>query len=158
MKFSFLILQSVTNENNIIKAMRKLLISLVLSVSAITSIAQNNINIYPKNGAPVTYALTQNPKITYENQNLVVSISDIKISYPLSDFQKFTFEDLPSGISSTTVISKTDSPLSIYTLGGALVKTIAKGKADDVRISLDELDKGVYIIKRGNTTFKVAKE
>jgi len=52
---------------------------------------------------------------------------------------------------------KDEGPLSIYTLGGVLVKTVPAEAGGRHTYSLDELPAGVYVVKSKTTSYKVVK-
>jgi hypothetical protein len=119
--------------------------------------AQQHLNIWQTNGELVSYAFAQKPLITYEDETLVLTTTAIKVEYPLSAVRKFTFEDNPNAIGTVHAELKDDAPLRIYSVGGILLKTVPAGPEGST-FYLDNLPKGVYIIKTPTTSHKITKQ
>lgn len=57
-------------------------------------VAQTRVlSIYTKQGEVVQYPFEEQPKIIYQNGNLIIKSSNIEVSYPLDNIRKFTLND-----------------------------------------------------------------
>lgn len=57
-------------------------------------VAQTRVlSIYTKQGEVVQYPFEEQPKIIYQNGNLIIKSSNIEVSYPLDNLRKFTLND-----------------------------------------------------------------
>lgn len=57
-------------------------------------VAQTRVlSIYTKQGEVVQYPFEEQPKIIYQNGNLIIKSSNIQVCYPLDNIRKFTLND-----------------------------------------------------------------
>lgn len=146
------------NHNKTIKIMkRNLLLALAsLLLGTASAFAQNTLNIHQKTGGVVSYSFSEKPVVTYTEDGIHLVTNSVEVDYPLSNLEKFTFEDnvSPSGIIRTEGGS---SDVQIYSVGGTLVKTV---KATDgvTTFSTKDLPAGIYVIKNGKSTYKIVKK
>lgn len=86
---------------------------------------------------------------------LKVSTKTVSIEFPLTELNKLSFEDELTDIK-LQHIKRESSDILIFNEKGVLIKRIH----NDSGISenkISEFPKGIFIIKKGNTTFKVLK-
>lgn len=113
------------------------------------------IIVWLKDGTKTEILFNQMPEFLYADGNVSLQNSDTQLSWPLSNLQKFTFEDVeaskPTGIKDVKTTPKLDIAKGcvVYDLSGKLVKRQIR--------SLSELPKGTYILKDGSVTTKVVK-
>ena len=142
--------------------MKRLLLSLLAIVAAATAPrAQTALIVHQKSGGTVEFAFSEKPVVTYSDGYLVISVQYglASVSYPLSDMQKFTFGELSSDY--TRIIAPKDvapQPTYIYSIGGMLMRTLQPGEDGSTPANVDGLPAGTYIIKNGNTTYKINKK
>ena len=96
----------------------------------------------------------QMPEFLYADGHVSVQNGSTQLSWPLSNLQKFTFENVastPTDIKDVKTAAKLDilKDCAVYDLSGRLIKKHIR--------SLSELPKGEYIIKDGNVTTKVVR-
>lgn len=119
------------------------------------------------------YQLSDKAQVTFEGKSLVVTAPNLSSTYPLTDVLRFNYKDVaPSGIETlrdddaqidyengTLILThlKRDATVGIYDAAGKLVRQLKAGRAGTYRISLEQLPLGVYIVKAGTTTFKIAR-
>ena len=94
-----------------------------------------------KTSQKVAYALDDEPKITFTETELVIESKTFKVSYPLEDMDRFTYESQSSGIKDLQTEKETfqiegeslifpslkaNSSVALYSLNGTLIlkKTI----------------------------------
>jgi hypothetical protein len=148
--------------------MKKLFLSALVALSAHTVWADEyNYLTVAYNSVEQSIALGTVQKITFENGNCVVSTTDGKFTYPLSQMEKMKFTVDPTAIKSLPEASKSlafanglltlgrQGTLRIYNAGGALVRLaeVKKNGTADLR----SLPKGLYIISLGEETIKIKK-
>lgn len=142
-------------------SMRRILLMLVLIVGALPIMAQNVLNVHSKTGAVVSYAFSEKPVVTYDGDVLVLKTEKVSVEYPLSDLEKFTFGDTESAVESISASGISgDRSISIFDMSGRSVKTISadEGTDSDPRLLLNNLEKGIYIVKQGEVSYKIIKE
>ena len=140
--------------------MKRLLLSLLILTAAFISRAQTALIVYQKSGGTVEFAFSEKPVVTYSEGYLVISVQDglASVSYPLSDMQKFTFGELSSEY--TRIIAPKEvapQPTYIYSIGGILMRTLQPTEDGSTPANVDGLPAGTYIIKNGNTSYKITK-
>lgn len=136
---------------------RKNLLALAsLFLGAASAFAQNTLNVHQKSGGVVSYSFSEKPVVTYTEDGIHLVTNSVEVDYPLSNLEKFTFEDStsPSGIIRTEGGS---SDVQIYSVGGTLVKTI-KANEGTTTFSTSDLPAGIYVIKNGKSTYKIIKK
>ncbi len=120
------------------------------------------------------FRLSDKAQVTFEGSSLVVTAPNLSSTYPLTDVLRFNYKDVaPSGIETlrdddaqidyengTLVLThlKRNATVGIYDAAGKLVRQLKAGRAGTYRISLEQLPLGVYIVKAGTTTFKIARQ
>ena len=141
--------------------MKRLLLSLLMLTAAFISRAQTALIVHQKSGGTVEFAFSEKPVVTYSDGYLVISVQDglASVSYPLSDMQKFTFGELSSEY--TRIIAPKEvapQPTYIYSIGGMLMRTLQPNEDGSTPANVDGLPAGTYIIKNGNTSYKITKK
>lgn len=133
-----------------------LLTALSLLLGGASCFAQNTLNVHQKDGAIVSYAFSEQPLVTYTDEGIHLVTTKVEVDYPMANLEKFTFSDDPNGINEIRTAGAT-SDIRIYALNGKLLKTVRQQEGA-ATFSTDELPQGVYIIKNGETTYKVTKK
>lgn len=131
--------------------------------------------VLTKDKAEHHFALSNKPKVTFEGKSLKVTCSKASASatFNLADVIRFTYKKVdPTGIDEliedpTTlnfddgvlVISnlKANATVGVYTLDGKPVKQLKAAHTGTFRLNLSELPSGVYVVKAGTITYKIAK-
>jgi len=139
--------------------MKKIILFALLALGCAAGHAQNTLYIWQQTGEVVSYAFWEKPRITYADTNLILTTTKVQVEFPLSSVRKFTFNDvmIDDAIGTVRATLKDEGPLSIYTLGGVLVKTVPAEAGGRHTYSLDELPAGVYVVKSKTTSYKVVK-
>lgn len=120
------------------------------------------------------FRLSDKAQVTFEGSSLVVTAPNLSSTYPLTDVLRFNYKDVaPSGIETlrdddaqidyengTLILThlKRNATVGIYDAAGKLVRQLKAGRAGTYRISLEQLPLGVYVVKAGTTTFKIARQ
>jgi hypothetical protein len=120
-----------------------------------------------------SYTLSNVRKLTFGDGKLyVTTTSGIQTGYALTTMQKLFFSSTPTGISSTatsnsgirynaatqqvTVSGMAGKQLNVYLTSGSLCKN-AFIDGEQSAVSLSNLPNGIYIVRIGGKTLKIAK-
>lgn len=148
----------------IVIAITCLLFSIGISFgkSLVLTLANNTLVYYMLGG-------TKNPMMRFVDGKVCVDSDE----YTFSNIKNFYISetDDPSGIEhllkeqqitfkAGTIIVHTDSPESIdvYTVNGMKVSVQVEQAGDVVSVSLNQQPKGVYVVRVGDSSFKVFKQ
>ena len=145
--------------------MKRLLLSLLTIVAAATAtLAETDLEllvVHQKSGGTVEYAFSEKPVVTFRDGYLHITFkNDAFIEFPLSDMQKFTFDEVDSDTWEDRITAPKDAtpqPTYIYNVGGMLLRTLQPSEDGSTPVTLDGLPAGTYIIKNGNTSYKILK-
>ena len=134
--------------------MKKFLILIPIILFSIAGFAQNTLNIHQKDGEIFCCGFLEKPIVTYEGNTLKVSTKTVSIEFPLTELDELSFEDELTDIKLQHI--EKESNILIYNEKGVLLKKIHNDSGIS-ETNILEFPKGIYIIKKGNTTFKVLK-
>lgn len=144
-----------------------------MTVIEITAKQGEQLIILSKDGTKIAYALTDKPKITFTDSNLVVSVNGLTANYSLVNLLGVTYSE-----SDATNISsvKDDFPffymngdklmfnkvkremvLFLYKIDGSLVLKKRISKDSDTIVSLSPIESGIYVLQINGTAFKIIK-
>lgn len=136
--------------------MKKLFLTLVLSVLGMMAWAddnaQNCVIVEFQNGETMAIALAHQPKVTFENEDLVLTAEDVESRYARTDIHRFYFEMTIDGIK---VVESSEKPSSgdLYDTNGRKV-----GHYDGT-LSTANLPFGVYVVKTtSGKSFKIIRK
>lgn len=139
-----------------------------------TESKKTNLVVWSKEGHKVAYALSETPKLTFTETDLVIETSRVTVNYNLDNLARFTYEsDEEEAIHNLETGDNTfrfdgdmllfpsltaGSTVSIHSLSGALIiyKTIQT--AGEYTFPLSHLDKGVYMVTVNGLTYKIVKK
>ena len=136
---------------------KRILSFLLLCMAAVGVSAESTastLNINQKSGGTVSYAFSEKPVVTMSGNNVVITTTSTSVEYPISNLQDITFTASTDGIVEVLTAPKADGPTYIYNTAGVLLKTIPAGQT----FNFECADKGMYIIKNNNTTYKIIKK
>ena len=130
--------------------------------SLVLTLANNTLVYYVLGGA-------KNPMMRFADGKVCVESDE----YTFSNIKNFYISetDDPSGIEhllkeqqitykAGTLIVHTDNPetISVYTVNGMKIRVPVEQAGDVVAVSLNQLPKGVYVVRVGESSFKVFKK
>ena len=156
---------------------QRVLLSLVLLLCSSVGWAASGtyvaLKIHGKSGADVIILLDERPKVTFDNNDLVIATQTRVVNYPAEEVLKFTYlDELPVHVDNVTqsgmVFSFDDNKLMVQHLDPNVAVTVcavdgrilASGQSDAqgrVSLTLPEVPGGVYVVKTSSVTFKVRK-
>ena len=136
--------------------------------------------VWTKDGGKVLYPLNEQPSIKFDgNGNYVVRSSAVEVQYPVVDVRMFTLADTDDPrpdqpmdileVSSRNNFSFSDnivrfsslpqgSKVQIYNASGVLLRNFEVSDNGTASINIEELPKGIYIIKTESITHKIIKK
>lgn len=136
---------------------KKVFVILSCLVCTLTSFSQNTLNIHQKTGGVVCYGLGEKPVVTYKGDCLHVHTAKVDIDFPIDNLLRFTFDDAEIVTTVDEVHTlRTSDNVNIYTMNGVLMKTFTAAEGTTTFCTSD-LPVGAYIIKNGQTTYKIIK-
>ncbi len=157
--------------------MKNLLLSMIFCLCIVAKAEDNptNLVVWAKDGTKVAYALTEKPKITFTETDLVITAKGVEVNYSLTNMARFTYEvdgattsitDLKTGNVTLKINGeillfpalKANSNVSVYSLNGTFVfqKTIMQN--GEYAFPLSNLNAGVYLVKVNGLTYKIVKK
>ena len=138
--------------------MKRIFVLFLMLGAVIASQADTALIVHQKSGGTVEYAFSEKPVVTYSDGYLVITFTDALVKYPLSNMLKFTFGEVSDQVTRITPPKETaPQPTYIYNISGILMRTLEPTDDGTTPATLDGLPTGTYIIKNGNTTYKVSK-
>ena len=145
-----------------------------VTVIVMTAKQREQLIILGKDGTKIAYALTDKPKITFTDSDLVVSVNGLTSNYSLVNLLGITYSASDvTNISSAKDVSplfymkgdklmfnnvKRDMALSLYKIDGSLVLKKRISKDSDTTVSLSSIESGIYVLQINGTVFKIIKK
>lgn len=137
--------------------MKKTILSILFSLLCLSGNAQTTLNIHQKSGGVVGYAFREKPVVTYEGSDLIVNTTKVKVVYPISNLEMLNFDNGEAAEVESVTMSDVKGKTLVYTSNGVLVKEL-QPEDGSTHLLLEGLSNGIYIIKNGNTTYKIIKK
>ena len=124
-------------------------------------------------GESVVCQFNENPRLTHQNDYVVLSTTKAEIRYQTKEIAKaYVYDGIKTGIEQIKgsgeihadgerITLRGFSPndkFSIYTVQGMLVASRKVDSNGDATIYMSELENGVNIVKTRNQTFKIIKK
>jgi len=131
--------------------MKKLLLIALVTLLTAPAFSQDLL-IRDKDGNEQSLNLDNLRKLTFEQGNLVATLNDgSATSYILSSISKMLFSDNTAveGITADAVL-----PVSVYDLSGKVIVNSSSASPEAV---MDDLPKGIYLLRTGGKTIKLIK-
>ena len=141
---------SITKKHSLARAVGVLFLAVLGTLGVRAENAKIIVWLNDGNKSEVLFA--DMPEFTYADGNVTMKSSKTELSWPITNLQKLTFENLETGIRDIKApgLDLLSDPFDAYDLSGKLICKGAK--------SLSELPVGTYIVKDGNTTIKVVRK
>lgn len=161
------------------KAMKKTFLflaalSLSIGTAWASSEAKNALKIHSKSGTDVTILLDESPKVTFQDDDVVITTQKQVLSYPSSDVVRFTYDTVDvTGIYAITSLSglqvsfgegmvnvsglPSQTPVALFALDGKLQSSATADKHGFATLSLPEVAGSVYVLKTSSLTLKIRK-
>lgn len=155
---------------------RLMMTLLLMYVISITTLAQNAVTIYQKDGQMATFAFSEKPMVTYSGNDLVLTTNSTTVMYSIYMLKKISFDvewPSPTGIEEVEVKAKAQfsfqggtlyisggmpgSLVYIYNIKGLLMGQYKIDDSGFASIPLHQLRRDVFIVKAKDFTFKFRK-
>ena len=131
--------------------MKKLLLIALVTLLAMPAFGQDLL-IRDKDGNEQSLNLDNLRKLTFEQGNLVATLNDgSATSYILSSISKMLFSD---NTAVEGIATDGSLPVSVYDLSGRIV---VKDSAASTESIIEDLPKGIYLLRTGSKTIKIIK-
>lgn len=147
--------------------MKKLFMSLVLAFALSAAANAYNYLTIASDAVESSVALTQLKKITFSGTDLVVtSIDGTETRTSLSTLKSLYFSDEPTAVRTVRqdglsfrnghIVANGQGVLSVYNANGSLVRqqSVSSSRSE---VNIATLPAGIYIVRLGNQTIKIAK-
>lgn len=147
--------------------MRKTILLLLLASTLTTWASTYNYLTIATTAAESSVALSTIKKITFSGSNLVVTTIDgEETSVALSNLNRLYFSEKATAVRNLhagklayqngRIVAGTSGVLTVYNASGAIVRQmpVAGGRTE---MNLSTLPTGIYIVKLGQQTLKIAK-
>lgn len=145
--------------------MKKLLMAVVAAFVSLTALADGEKGLYIINTETNTIPVAEIQKITFENGNVVVKKTTGESStFAMTDISRMYFGELTTGIDEVAVEGSwdgksitlaADCKVEVFNASGIAVSQGSFSKGDV--INLESIPSGIYIVKIGDKSFKIAK-
>ena len=146
-----------------------LLIGLLLSFGECLADGVRYLVVNAKDGSQATFALADEPRISFENGELIVLSSSQSFSLNLDEVQNYAFAEQATAIAQVVEQGDVkiengfvifhgltaDSSVSVYSQDGKLVKTCKANDKGTAVVDLSDLSKGILILHSNNTNIKI---
>ena len=137
--------------------------------------SQNTLTIHQKNGELFSIGFEKKPIVTYTDNELLVTTTNLEFRCKLENIAKFTFDDIEDAVISIKAdAAKTGITLDEYTVSitgakpdvtvrliasdGKLLNSYKTNQDGSATFSIDELPEGTYIISSDSLTVKILKK
>ena len=153
--------------------MKKIYVLLTFVLACIMAKADGQVlQIWQSDGNVMTIKLSEEPKTSYADGNLVIKTTKTSITFPLEKVVKFTYSKESTGISSPVEMQsdissdgqtitftnlKPHTSIYLYNTLGQLLRTIDCDEQSNAIVSVSHFPVGVYIVKVNSVTFKMIK-
>lgn len=157
--------------------MKKLYLLLLGAMMTLTASAQGDTQrmvVWLKGNQKVYHDLSDKPETSFSDGLLWLKTDKVSVSYPLTDVLRYTFEGPMTAIDSPSVrpgelrfMEGKDAmafdglpegtTLELYSLDGKKLSTVKALNGQRTVVSLANHPAGTYIVKMGNTSFKLIK-
>jgi len=150
--------------------MKRIIMSLALTVASATLALADSYNYLTVSAGNIekSFALRQLKRITFVGEDMVVTNTDgSESSFALDELNRLYFSDSATAISRTgasrplayengQLVANGSGTIQIYNASGALVRNLYT-TSPRTSVNLSSLPHGIYIVKQGNKTLKIAK-
>lgn len=149
-----------------------IIVCLVPFLGTTDSFALNQILVVNlTNGESVRISLTDNPKATFTDTNLVIETDLIKLSYSREEIANFKYENSSTGIGDVVrdndviiVLSddniiianlKQDTTVKLISTDGVIVASVKPSIDGTANIMTSDFSPGIYIVNTGSINHKI---
>lgn len=148
--------------------MKKIIVFAAAAMLAASVQAQKVLDIRFKDGQHQQIKLADNPQMTNNGTNWVVTATGFEAQYTYPEVDELTVADTPSGMEmvegnagisyENKVLTVTAAPgtrVTVATIGGVAVKALAVPAGGTVSVDMSALPKGTYVVAVNKKAFKI---
>ena len=118
----------------------------------------SNIVFYYSNGSKTFFTFADHPKLTYQDDKIILTTVSNSIEFSVNDLLKITFEETSTKVQNLLVTSIGEDRLYIYNMLGDLIKVCKADRQHQILFLTQDLPNGLYVIKGKNKTYKYYKK
>lgn len=149
-----------------------LFFAIVINTKITAQNSQTQLVVWAKNGTKVAYTLTEKPKVTFTETDLVITSNGIEVHYSLENMLRFTYENSAAKITDLKTDEtafkldgesllfpslEANSTVSIYAANGILVFKQTVRQTGEYSFPLSSLNTGLYMVNVNGLTYKILK-
>lgn len=125
-------------------------------------------------GKRTEYALTETPKLTYNDNTVTLTTTKGSVEFTATDIVKVVLTDIrATSIDAVETEQRSfqlsndevrmsglaaDEIVKLYNVGGKLLSTLRAASSGELIIKLSDLKQGIYIIKANQQSLKVTRK
>ena len=146
---------------------------LFLSLLFVVAKAANNptkLIIRAKDNTRVAYALSERPKVSFNDSTMIISLRGAEIDYSLKNIESIMYGDIsntvndirdhnrPLEISEEALLFpdlKKNDIVSVYTVNGILLSKLTAKNDGEYALPLSDFKAGTYLIAVNGITYKI---
>lgn len=148
------------------------LLALLLAVPLRAAVNPVTLAVQTRDNAKHMFVLADQPNVTFEGEDLVVTCVNSTTTFALPDVIRFTYLNATDAVEELKVDDttvdfkdgvivinqlKAGATVEVYSVDGRLVRQLKAHEGGNYSLDLGELPTGVYIIKADRVTYKIAK-
>lgn len=153
---------------------KTLLLSLLLFFSLQYVLADTALVVKRTNGKTETFLLSSEPVLTFNSENCVFSTTNVTVTIPRTNIEEFHFVDNStdienqkagsdvfvrfSGNNAVVISGLKNDRITVLDLSGKVVNADVSNNGEETTVSLNNLSRGIYIIKYDNSSIKVVRK
>lgn len=133
----------------------------------------STLEVWTKKGEKITYYLKDNPVASYSGEELVLKANEVTVCYPLSELHKFTLGTEATSVEDVETVDgkiqlegeslnlsgfRTGETVAIFNINGQRISASRIDADGCTDFSLQNLTKGIYVIRIGSLTHKIIKK
>ena len=157
-----------------LKTKKNMIALLLLLGVGVNCQAQQRLIVWQKNGEKIYYNLADQPKTTFAGTDMVITTTNVTVTYPINNIRSYTYEGESTAIPSLTTDDglyveqgedavtfknlKSGSDVLLFATNGALLETLKSDGVTPVTISIANRPAGVYVVKANDITYKLLKK
>ena len=151
----------------------KMLVLTLLTFMCLPSEAQiQQLVVYQINVTKMYFALDEMPKITFSKDSIFVKTVSFEASYHIDEIEKYIYEEVSVGVGKNVYTEMvimvdegsfsvknlvTDSYIQVVASDGVVLSSQQVKKGNSFIFSLANMPSGVYIVKIGDSNYKILK-
>lgn len=152
------------------KFFKSLVVLFLSATGCLEASAQSGLVLETNDGKTYSYVLAEQPRITFNETDLIITAADANASFSRAEIKNFRFEDIALDIKDVTngksqkmtylngiVTVEASSNVALYDISGKLLMNKKANNGENVTINLNNQPNGTYIVRSGKQSLKVKK-